>query len=63
MKDNHIFFTRWFSPYLLHWLLTSMRDIVDVERVWDESEVIAQDDLNMDYGKLLGKMFGFMMWE
>ena len=40
-----------------------MKDIVDVERVWDESEVMAQDDLNMYYGKLLGKMFGFMMWE
>jgi len=40
-----------------------MRDIVDVERVWDESEVMAQDDLNVDYGKLLGEMFGFMMWE
>jgi hypothetical protein len=40
-----------------------MRDIVDAERVWDESEVMAQDDLNADYGKLLGKMFGFIMWE
>jgi hypothetical protein len=49
--------------YLFCWFLTSMRDIVDVERVWDESEVMAQDDLNTDYGKLLGEMFGFMMWE
>ena len=40
-----------------------MRDIADVERVWDESEVVAQEDLNTDYGKLLGEMFGFMMWE
>ena len=40
-----------------------MKDIVDVERVWDESEVMAKDDLNADYGKLLGEMFGFMMWD
>jgi len=40
-----------------------MRDNVDVERVWDESEVVAQDNLNVDYGKLLGEMFGFIMWE
>jgi hypothetical protein len=40
-----------------------MRDIVDAERVWDESEVMAQDDLNVDYGKLLGEMSGFIMWE
>ena len=40
-----------------------MRDIVDVERVWDESEVMAQEDLNADYGNLLCEMFGFMIWE
>jgi hypothetical protein len=49
--------------YLFHWFLKSMRDIADVERVWDESEVMAQEDLNADYGKLLGEMFGFMIWE
>ncbi|KIM72554.1 hypothetical protein PILCRDRAFT_16019 [Piloderma croceum F 1598] len=52
-----------FKCYFFCWFLTSMKDIVDVERVWDESEVMAKDDLNMDYGKLLGKMFGFMMWD
>jgi len=52
-----------FKRYFLRWFLTSMRDIVDAERVWDESEVVAQDDLNVDYGKLLGEMFGFIMWE
>jgi hypothetical protein len=52
-----------FKRYLLRWFLTLMRDIVDAERVWDESEVMAQDDLNVDYGKLLGEMFGFIMWE
>jgi hypothetical protein len=36
-----------------------MKDIVDAERVFDESEVMVQDDLNVDYGKLLGEMF----WE
>ena len=36
---------------------------MDVERVWDESEVMVKDDLNADYGKLLGEMFGFMMWD
>jgi hypothetical protein len=25
--------------------------------------VMVQDDLNTDYGKLLGEMFRFMMWE
>ena len=40
-----------------------MRDILDVERVWDESEVMVQEDLNADYGKFLGEMFRFMMWE
>ena len=40
-----------------------MRGIADVERVWDESEVMAQEDLNADYGKLLGEMFRFMIWE
>ncbi|KIM81474.1 hypothetical protein PILCRDRAFT_8819 [Piloderma croceum F 1598] len=52
-----------FKHYFFCWFLTSMQDIVDVERVWDESEVMVQDDLNTDYGKLLGEMFGFMMWE
>ncbi|KIM78190.1 hypothetical protein PILCRDRAFT_11409 [Piloderma croceum F 1598] len=52
-----------FKHYFFHWFLMSMKDIVDVERVWDESEVMAKDDLNADYGKLLGEMFGFMMWE
>ena len=52
-----------FKHYFLCWFLTLMRDIVDAERVWDESEVVAQDDLNVDYGKLLGEMFGFIMWE
>jgi hypothetical protein len=52
-----------FKRYFLRWFLTSMRDIVDAERVFDESEVMAQDDLNVDYGKLLGEMFGFIMWE
>jgi len=36
---------------------------VNVESVWDEFEVMVQDDLNPDYGELLGEMFGFMMWE
>src|ERR1700729_2166064 len=52
-----------FMHYFFRWFLTSMKDIVDVERVWDESEVMVKDDLNMDYGKLLGEMFGFMMWD
>ncbi|KIM80363.1 hypothetical protein PILCRDRAFT_9562 [Piloderma croceum F 1598] len=54
---------RRFKHYFFRWFLTSMKDIADVERVWDESEVMAKDDLNVDYGKLLGEMFGFMMWE
>jgi hypothetical protein len=44
--------------YFFHWFLTSMKDIVDVERVWDESKVMAQDDLNVDYGKLLARCLG-----
>jgi hypothetical protein len=59
----HLTRSQCFKHYFLHWFLTLMRDIVDAERVWDESEVMAQDDLNMDYGKLLGEMFGFIMWE
>jgi hypothetical protein len=59
----HLSHCQCLKHYLFHWFLTSMRDIVDVERVWDESEVMAQEDLNADYGKLLGEMFGFMMWE
>jgi hypothetical protein len=59
----HLTCSQRFKRYFLRWFLTSMRDIVDVERVWDESEVMAQNDLNMDYGKLLGEMFGFIMWE
>ena len=59
----HLTHSQCLKRYFFCWFLTSMRDIVDVERVWDESEVMAQDDLNVDYGKLLGEMFGFMMWE
>jgi hypothetical protein len=59
----HLTRSQCFKHYFLHWFLTLMRDIADAERVWDESEVMAQDDLSADYGKLLGKMFGFIMWE
>jgi hypothetical protein len=52
----HLTCSQHFKHYFLHWFLTLMRDIVDAERVWDEFEVMAQDDLNADYGKLLGKM-------
>jgi hypothetical protein len=40
----HLTHSQRFKRYFLCWFLTSMRDIVDVERVWDESEVMAQDD-------------------
>jgi len=49
--------------YLFCRFLKLMRDVADVERAWDESEVMAQEDLNTDYGKLLCEMFGFMIWE
>jgi hypothetical protein len=32
-------------------------------KVWDESEVMVQEDLNAGYGKLLCEMFGWMIWE
>jgi hypothetical protein len=40
-----------------------MRDVADVERVWYQSEMVVQEDLNAGYGKLLCKMFRFMIWE
>jgi hypothetical protein len=40
-----------------------MRDIIDENRDWDDSEVMVQRDLNADYGKMLCEMFGFMIWE
>lgn len=43
--------------------LKSMRDIIDENRDWDDSEVMAQRDLNADYGKMLCEMFGFMIQE
>ena len=49
--------------YFFRRFLKSMRDVADVERVWDESEVMAQEDLNAGYGKLLCEMFRFMIWE
>ena len=43
----HLNRSQHFKRYFLHWFLTLMRDIVDAERVWDESEVMVQDDLNV----------------
>jgi len=43
--------------------LKSMRDIVDENRDWDDSEMMVQRDVNADYGKMLYEMFGFMIRE
>ena len=49
--------------YFFRRFLKSMRDVADVERVWDESEVMVQEDLNAGYEKLLCELFRFMIWK
>jgi hypothetical protein len=40
-----------------------MRDIADENRDRDDSEMQMQRDSNVNYGKMLCKMFSFMIWE
>src|ERR1700728_2550813 len=66
-----------FSPDILHLtclqclkllffcrFLKSTRDFsADENRVWDESEARTQEELAVDYGKLICEMFGDIIWE
>ena len=61
--DFHLTCVQCLKHYFFHRFLKLMRDVVDVERVWDESEMMAQEDLNAGYGKLLCNMFRFIIWE
>jgi hypothetical protein len=46
---------------LFHRFLKSVRDFADENRVWDESEAMAQEALAADYRKLICKTFGHMI--